>query len=241
MILTQFLSMPWKRLDSCGSCLAISPEVKTASRYCHMDCTWIHISRISEMVDSRTIHSDASSLKGVINREAIIEPSAICASSSASMSSPVAPPLSTIGPRFLNWPKVSVRMDQSCESSPILISIDFSLTAELAMSSTSCSHSRSPASSSVDSLNESEVTLSTLPVRSQSLSQWRWRIAGLASICTSGSVSRKSSTVFLSSMKASHERRSLGIFLHASWNSSIFLSIMSIVAWSCTSTHDVSL
>mmetsp|Transcript_23704 Transcript_23704/g.65574 ORF Transcript_23704/g.65574 Transcript_23704/m.65574 type:complete len:231 (+) Transcript_23704:408-1100(+) len=230
MIFTQFLSIPWKRLDSCGNCLAMSPDVNTASRYCHIDCTWIHISRISEMVDKRTIHSEASSLKGVMKRDAIIEPSAIWASSSASMSSPVAPPLRTIGPRFLNWPNVRVRMDQSCESSPSLISIDFSLTAELAMSSTSSWHSRSPASRRVESLNESDVTLRVFPVSSHSLSQWRWRIAGLASICTRGSVSRKSSTVFFSSMKASHERRSLGIFLHASWNSSIFFSIMSIVA-----------
>ena len=65
MIFSQFLSMPLKRFDSCGSCLAMSPEVKTASRYIHIACTCTHCSRISETVDSLVIHACTSSLNGL--------------------------------------------------------------------------------------------------------------------------------------------------------------------------------
>ena len=237
MIFTQFLSMPWNRFDSWGSCLAMSPEVKTASRYIHIACTCIHCSRISDTVDSFTIHSCTLGLKGSTYRDAITDSRFICVSSSASISSAVAPPLRMIEPRDLNCPNVSTRKLQSASMSTSFVSIACSFTAELAMSSTSSAHSSNPASSSVCSLNWSEPTFSSLPVSCMSCSQWRARIAGWTSEETSGSDSRKSSTVFFSSTKASHERSSLGMRLHAAWNSSIFFVIAAIVSSSCTFVH----
>ena len=48
----KFLSMFWKRLASCGSCLTMSPPLNTASMYCHMLCTVSHCSMVSLTVDS---------------------------------------------------------------------------------------------------------------------------------------------------------------------------------------------
>ena len=65
MIFSQFLSIDWKRFASCGICLAMSPEVKTASRYIHIAWTCTHCSRISETKLSLATHEAASSLNGV--------------------------------------------------------------------------------------------------------------------------------------------------------------------------------
>ena len=48
IIFSQFLSIDWKRFASCGICFAMSPELKTASRYIHIAWTWTHCSKISE-------------------------------------------------------------------------------------------------------------------------------------------------------------------------------------------------
>ncbi|KOO29785.1 hypothetical protein Ctob_009048 [Chrysochromulina tobinii] len=218
--------MPWKRFDSCGSCLAMSPEVKTASRYCHMSCTAVHCSSVSPMDERFITHMSAISLKGSTKREASIEPRPICASSRASIISAVAPALSMMLPRVLKGEKESARTAQSLAMSLSLPSMASSLTAEPAISSTSSDTDRMPASSRSLSMNPSEVTWSSLPVSFSSAAQWRARSDGLASCSTSGSVSRKSSTIFLSSTYASQPRSSLGIFLMPSWNSSSFLTMI---------------
>lgn len=47
--------------------------------------------------------------------------------------------------------------------------------------------------------------------------QWRSRMALLVSAWNSGSISRKSSMVFLQSLYAGHSRSALGSFLHCAW------------------------
>ena len=230
MIFSQFLSMLWKRFDSCGSCLAMSPDVKTASRYIHIDCTWIHCSRTSLIVEKRVIQLCTSSRKAAMYRDAIIEPSATSVSSSRSISSVVSAPLSEMGPRDLKAANASCSLAHSSEMAVSFCSICSSFTAELAMSSTSSWKESSPASSRLISLNESEPTARCWPVTAISCDQWRERIAGCASICTSGSDCRKSSIVLLSWSYASHSRSSLGIRAHCAWNSLTLVAICSIRA-----------
>ena len=55
--------MFWKRLASAGSCLTMSPPLKTASMYIHMFCTMSHCSTISLTVLSFTIQPVTSSLQ----------------------------------------------------------------------------------------------------------------------------------------------------------------------------------
>ena len=64
MTFSQFLSTPWKRLLSCGSCFAMSPDVKTASRYCHIAWTCVHTSRTSETAPSFETHAWTPSRNG---------------------------------------------------------------------------------------------------------------------------------------------------------------------------------
>mmetsp|Transcript_15321 Transcript_15321/g.42724 ORF Transcript_15321/g.42724 Transcript_15321/m.42724 type:complete len:226 (-) Transcript_15321:4326-5003(-) len=72
-----FLKVKWmrsKRFASSGSCRRISSEpMKIASRYIHLDCTFIHTSITSEMVDMARSHLVVSKVKGATNLEDIIE------------------------------------------------------------------------------------------------------------------------------------------------------------------------
>lgn len=95
------LSMFWNRFASCGSCFTMSPPLNTASMYTHMFCTTSHISMISPTVDSFAIHSWTSSLNGAEYRFVAMDPSAICESSSFSMSSAVGATARHTSPRFL--------------------------------------------------------------------------------------------------------------------------------------------
>ena len=164
-----------------------------------MACTATHCSSVSPITESCSTHNVAFSLKGITKREASIEPRPICASSRPSINSAVAPVLRMMLPRVLKGVKVSARTAQSSAMASSLPSMASSLTAKLAISSTSSDTCRIPASSRSLSMNDSNVTSSFLPVRVSRAFQWRSRSDGLASCSTSGSVSRNSSTIFLSS------------------------------------------
>lgn len=55
-----------KRFASAGSCLDISPPMKTASKYAHKFCTVNHFAKISEVLPSLNCHSWILFLKGVL-------------------------------------------------------------------------------------------------------------------------------------------------------------------------------
>ena len=96
-----FLKVAWmrsKRFASSGSCSRMSSApMKIASRYIHLDWTFIHTSMTSEMLDMTRSHFCVCSRKGATKRELIIDDRFIIWSSSVWTSS-------SLGLRI--WPRI---------------------------------------------------------------------------------------------------------------------------------------
>ena len=74
MIFLSAMSIRSKRLASSGSCSRMSSDpTKMASRYIHLDWTFVHTSITSEMFDIWRSHFCVSSRKGATKRDDIIE------------------------------------------------------------------------------------------------------------------------------------------------------------------------
>ena len=77
------------RFASFGSCLAMSPPTKTASKYTHIFCTRSHRSRISFVLERSLTHFEICFLNGALYRFESSDPRIINESSSCEIVSAV--------------------------------------------------------------------------------------------------------------------------------------------------------
>ena len=203
-----------------------------------MFCTTSHISTTSPTVLSFAVHSTTASLNGALYLLVAIDPSAICESSSFSTSSPVAPASKTHKPFFLNSLKAKFWSSQSRSICSRRVSTCASLPAPPVSSSISSTCGSRFASSRSPSLNESSAMSSSAPKSAMSACQWRGRIAGDASDCTIGKISRKSSIFLRRSVYASQSRSALGSLRQAAWKMDTCSFMDSMFA--TTSVHKMS-
>ena len=226
MILPQSLSTLPNFLASIGSCLAMSPPVKTDSSEHLIIWTLTHCSSVSDASESVASISVASSRNGATWRIVSMVCTFICASSSSSIRMPV--PCSVGTGRDFQSLNVKSLMFHISVISLRVSSILSCLSAPSVISPTSSATSSRCRSSSEPSLNSADVSSNSCLVSTRTSSQWRGMIDTLASSCSSGSTTWKSSICFLSVWYASYWRRRLGIFLQRSAKPSISVVMSSI-------------
>ena len=192
-------SMLLNLLVSCGSCLAMSPPLNTASMYCHMFWTVVHCSTISLTVESLLIQLCTSSLNGSEYRLVAMLAKAICESSSFSMMTPRSEDCKITGPLFLYSAKENCMSDHSSEIWLSLISICSSLLAAEAISSISSMCPKTSSLKRLATLRTSSARLKLVPVTLISSCQCLSRMDFPVRSSKMGNSPVKSSTFFLQS------------------------------------------
>mmetsp|Transcript_16553 Transcript_16553/g.47123 ORF Transcript_16553/g.47123 Transcript_16553/m.47123 type:complete len:248 (+) Transcript_16553:1319-2062(+) len=238
MIFVQSLSTLLNFLASIGSCLAMSPPVKTDSREHHMSWTLTHCSSVSAASFKLANSSAASSRNGATWR--MVRKVCICMmlSSSSSVRMPV-PCKVGIGLDFQSL-NVNSRTSQMPLISFISCSIFNCLSAPSVISSTSSatfSNLREMMNSNVKSALSWSKSFLT---KARSSSQCRTITLGLASSWSKGSTIWKSSMRLFKFLYASKALSRPGIFLHRKAKLSIaavMSSMPATMAANCSRFH----
>mmetsp|Transcript_7022 Transcript_7022/g.18014 ORF Transcript_7022/g.18014 Transcript_7022/m.18014 type:complete len:248 (-) Transcript_7022:391-1134(-) len=238
MIFVQSLSTLLNFFASMGSCLAMSPPVKTDSNEHHMSWTLTHCSKVSAASFRFARSSVASSRNGATCR--MVRKVCICMmlSSSSSVRMPV-PCKVGMGLLFQSL-NVKSRTSQMPVISLISCSILSCLSAPSVISRTSSATFSSLSEIINSSVKSADSWSKSFLTNARSSSQCLIITDGLASSCNKGNTIWKSSILLLRFLYASKALKRPGIFLHRNAKLSIVAvmsSMPSTMAANCSRFH----